>query len=237
LGVLYNRYLNKPQDALKMYKACLKLCNERKMPIPIWLEPAIQQLSKGIYLEPKSKIKPYPKLKPRIIPKYKPLPPKPKPTPSYEREVIRLQKLIEDKRKVNDINGVANAYYNLGKLHLDYKKYVEAKAIFKKVLVIKEEMGDKRWIGTCYVMLGIVNMYQGNYNQAEILYNKALTLSVETNYEYLITLCYHNLGVLYDRYLNKPQDALKMYKACLKLYKERKMPIPVWLEPAIQRLS
>ncbi|MGB3345636.1 MAG: WD40 repeat domain-containing protein, partial [Candidatus Humimicrobiia bacterium] len=48
LGVLYNRYLNKPQDALKMYKACLKLCNERKMPIPIWLEPAIQRLSRKI---------------------------------------------------------------------------------------------------------------------------------------------------------------------------------------------
>ncbi|MGB3346187.1 MAG: hypothetical protein WBA71_02890, partial [Candidatus Humimicrobiia bacterium] len=58
------------------------------------------------------RIKPYPRLKrkpspwfrpkpkPRIKPKYKPLPPKPKPTPSYEREVIRLQKLIDNNRRV-----------------------------------------------------------------------------------------------------------------------------------------
>jgi len=196
--------------------------------------------------KPKPRIKPYPRLKPRIKPYPKPKPrikqyPKSKPrtkqNTGYDREVIRIEKLLEDKRKVNDINAIVNAYYSLGKLHLDYKKYSEAKAAFKEALAIKEETGDRKWMGTCYVMLGIVNMYQGNYNQAEILYNKSLTLSEETNYGYLITLCYHNLGVLYDRYLKQPQDALQMYKACLEMRKTLKMPIPTWLEPAIQRLS
>ena len=155
----------------------------------------------------------------------------------YEMEVMRLEKLIEKKREADDIDGVARAYYDLGNLHYKNKKYTQAKAIFEKVLAIYEEIGDKKWMGTCYVMLGIVNMYQGNYNQAEILYNKALTLSEETNYGYLTTLCYHNLGVLYDIYLKQPQDALQMYKACLRLYKELEMPIPKWLEAAIQRLS
>jgi len=195
------------------------------------------------------RIKPYPKLKrkpspwfkpkpkPRIKPHYKPFASKPKPTTPYIREVIRLQKLIDNNRRVFNTNGVARACHDLGMLHLNNKKYSEAKSVFEKVLAIYEKIGDKRWMGTCYVNLGIVNMYQGNYNQAEILYKKGLTLSEETNYGYLKTLCYHNLGVLYDRYLNKHQDALKMYKTCLELYKEQKKPIPVWLEPAIQRLS
>jgi len=195
------------------------------------------------------KIKPYPKLKrkpspwfkpkpkPRIKPHYKPFASKSKPTTPYMREVIRLQKLIENNRRVFNTNGVARAYHDLGMLHLDNKKYSEAKSAFEKVLDIYEKIGDKRWMGTCYVNLGLVDMYQGNYNQAEILYKKALTLSEETNYGYLIPLCYQNLGVLYDRYLKKPQDALKMYKDCLRLYKEQKKPIPIWLEPAIQRLS
>ncbi len=187
--------------------------------------------------KPKPKIKLYPKPKPRIEPYYKPFTPKLEPTTPYEKEVKRIEKLIEDKRKVYDTDGIARAYHDLGNLHLKYKKYTLAKAAFEEVLAIKEKIGDKRWIGTCYVNLGIANMYQGNYNQAEILFHEALTLSAETDYKYLITLCYHNLGVLYDRYLNQPQDALKMYEACLKMRKELKMSIPVWLEPAIQQLS
>jgi tetratricopeptide (TPR) repeat protein len=187
--------------------------------------------------KPKPKIKLYPKPKPKIKPDYKPFTPKPKPTKPYEKEVIRLQKIIEDKKRINDTDGIARAYHDLGSLHLKYKKYSLAKSAFKEVLAIKEKIGDKRWIGTCYVNLGIANMHQGNYNQAEILFHEALTLSAETDYKYLITLCYHNLGVLYDRYLNQPQDALEMYKACLKMRKELKMSIPIWLEPAIQQLS
>jgi len=155
----------------------------------------------------------------------------------YERKVKEIEKIIEDKRKADDTDGIARAYHDLGSLHLDHKKYSKAKAVFEKVLVIKEETDDKRWMATCYVNLGIANMYQGNYNQAEIMFNKGLTLSKKTNYKYLITLCYHNLGVLYDRHLNQPQDALEMYKACLKMREATEMPIPEWLEQAIQRLS
>ena len=190
-----------------------------------------------LYPKPKPRIEPYPKPKPRIKPDYKPFTPNSEPITPYEKEVIRLQKLIEDKRRIDDTDGIARAYHDLGSLHLKYKKYSLAKTAFKEVLTIKEKIRDKRWMGTCYVNLGIVNMHQGNYNQAEILFNEALTLSAETNYKYLIALCYQNLGVLYDRYLNQPQDAMEMYKACLKMRKELKMSIPVWLEPTIRQLS
>ena len=155
----------------------------------------------------------------------------------FERKVKEIEKLIEDKEKAYDTDGIARAYHDLGSLYLDNKKYSEAKSVFEKVLVIKEEIDDKKWMATCYVNLGISNMYLGNYNQAEIMFNRGLTLSEETDYKYLITLCYHNLGILYDKHLNQPQDALEMYKVCLRLRKELKMTIPSWLEPAIQRLS
>jgi len=163
------------------------------------------------------------------------LPPPPSIT-EYERKVKEIERRIEDRRKAKDIPGKARAYHDLGLLHLDNKKYSEAKSVFERVLDIYEELDDKKWMGTCYVNLGIVNMHKGNYNQAEKLCKKGLILAEETDYRLLITLCYHNLGVLYDKHLNQPEDALEMYEICLRLYKEQIKPIPEWLPAAIQRL-
>ncbi|MGB3346188.1 MAG: tetratricopeptide repeat protein, partial [Candidatus Humimicrobiia bacterium] len=168
---------------------------------------------------------------------YIPPPGPPGGIPVWESEVKKLERLIEGLREVDDIVKIAKAYNDIGKLYFENKEYSQAKAVFKKVLKIQEERRDKGQLGFCYVNLGKVNMYQGNYNQAEIRFNKGLTYAEETNYYYLKAKCYQNLGILYDRYLNQPQDALRMYKDCLRIQKELEEPIPDWLEPAIQQLS
>jgi tetratricopeptide (TPR) repeat protein len=82
-----------------------------------------------------------------------------------------------------------------------------------------------------YNWLGVLNREAGNYTQAEAAYRQAL--AVRSDY----ASAHYNLAILYDQYMNRPQDALDQYHAWQQISGSDDLKVQAWIKMLEARLN
>lgn len=117
-----------------------------------------------------------------------------------------------------DFPQYAGPLNDLGVLQAQGKQRDQAIASFSKAVSVdgKDDFA--------YGWLGILYREAGNYPAAEQSYRKALALKADNADTHL------NLGILYDAYMQRPQEALAQYKEYQRLAgKDSKLVVTAWI--------
>jgi adenylate cyclase len=121
--------------------------------------------------------------------------------------------------QLNDTEGLANAYANLGNIRGRQDNYTEALKNHTKALQIREETGNKADIAASYNNIGHVHEDQGNYPEALKNYIHALKLREETGNKKGIASSFNSIGLIYQ-YQGAYDDALKNQLRALQIQEE-----------------
>ena len=97
----------------------------------------------------------------------------------YKEEEAFLKKALGVNKEINDKDGEATCYGNLGTLLQSFGEYAKAEEYLHKALTIKTEIGDKSGKASCYGDLGKVFQFVGEYAKVEEYLQKAVTISTE----------------------------------------------------------
>lgn len=85
-------------------------------------------------------------------------------------------------------------------------------------------------LATAWVRLGVLRAHSGQFDKAEAAYKAALAQDPDNRYAHL------DLGILYDKYLQKPRQALAQYKRFQKLSDQPDKEVARWIKNLKQRL-
>jgi len=94
----------------------------------------------------------------------------------------------------------------LAVLYFRQSKYVEAKELLEKVLLISTEIGDKKAESSCHADLGMISQEVGEYDKAKQHYARGLALTKQTGSRKAQSFFYRNLGTVLQS-LNEYQRA------------------------------
>ena len=94
----------------------------------------------------------------------------------YKEAEAFLKKALGVNKEINDKDGEATCYRNLGALFQSVGEYAKAEEYLHKALTIKTDIGDRDGEATCYTNLGAVFLSVGEYAKAEEYLHKALTI-------------------------------------------------------------
>ncbi len=119
----------------------------------------------------------------------------------------------------------ALAAYNQGVLLARTGRFLEAEAAL--LSSVKSWPEDS----LAYVELGLVYRQLGRFAEAAQAYQAALTLQPDR------LIAHQNAGVLFDLYIQKPEDALHHYEAALALTTPDSIPLSGWVAELRQRLG
>lgn len=106
---------------------------------------------------------------------------------------------------------------NLGLIHLRKQEYEQAVGAFSRA----QERGAGN--ATNANGLGIAYRELGQLGAAETAYQRAL--SFDPNY----ALAHFNLGILYDKYLQRPRQAIAAYQRYLQLTEDEELRVHAWI--------
>jgi tetratricopeptide (TPR) repeat protein len=120
---------------------------------------------------------------------------------------------------------LSGAWTNLGILE------ARAKKIEPAIDALTHATATNPANATAYLQLGIVEREAGRYAQAESAYLKAL--SIRSDY----AKAHYNLAILYDRYLNRPQDALNQYRAYQQIVGGDDLKLQAWIKGLEARMA
>ena len=115
--------------------------------------------------------------------------------------------------------GIANAYNNIGNIHVYQGNYSEALENHLASLKIREELGDKRAVASTYSSLGVIFSMQGKYSEALKKHLAALRINEKIGNRSGVAESYNNIGTIYKLQDNYP-EALKNFLATLKVCEE-----------------
>ena len=138
-----------------------------------------------------------------------------------QNEEARL--LFERLRNAYPKMGVV--YMNLGVAYKRLGLIPEAISSYQRALEI--ERGDAE----IYYNLAIALRGQGEFRKAEAAYKTALVISPD------FVDAHYNLAVLYDLYLNNPDDALRHYQRFLELGGGDSKEIQIWISALQKRID
>ena len=129
------------------------------------------------------------------------------------------KKSIEIRQELDDKNGIAWNYIDLGIINTLKGEYIDAEDNYKKALTIQEEVNNQTLLTKIYRNMGNVYYYQGDYPSAIEHYQKSLALSEKLNDLKSASRCYNNIG--YIHMLNNNYDwAIDYYKKSLQIKKQ-----------------
>lgn len=120
--------------------------------------------------------------------------------------------------------GVAAVHANLGTALMMRGDYALAAAAFERATALNPDLVE------AYVRLGVARRHIGQFQKAEAAYKAALARDPDNRYAHL------NLGILYDVYLQKPQQALAHYQRFQKLSAKPDKEVAKWIRHLKQRL-
>ena len=128
--------------------------------------------------------------------------------PAAEKAFIELER---------DFPEYAGPATNLGLIHLRKQEYEQAVGAFSRA----QERGAGN--ATNANGLGIAYRELGQLGAAETAYQRAL--SFDPNY----ALAHFNLGILYDKYLQRPRQAIAAYQRYLQLTEDEELRVHAWI--------
>lgn len=133
------------------------------------------------------------------------------------------RQLFERLRSLYPQMGVV--YMNLG---VSYKRLgLLPEAVSSYQHALEYERGDAE----IYYNLAIALREQGEFRHAEAAYKTSLAISPD------FADAHYNLAVLYDLYLNEPDEALRQYQRFLELGGENSKEIQVWISVLQKRID
>ncbi len=114
----------------------------------------------------------------------------------YERAAILLQEGLALFQKLEDRQGVADSFNNLGLVAWHQGDYERSQAAHEKALVLRRQLRDKRGIAGSLGNLAVVASCQGDYERARALYHESLALFRELKDKQNVALSLNNLGTI-----------------------------------------
>ncbi|NTW32110.1 MAG: tetratricopeptide repeat protein [Bacteroidetes bacterium] len=99
--------------------------------------------------------------------------------------------------KLNDKNGKADCYNNIGIVYNKIGSYDKSLEFYMKALKIREELNDKKGISNCYSNIGIIFYYQKSYDKALEYYIKTIKIKEKLDDKYGMANCFNNIGNVY----------------------------------------
>ncbi len=134
----------------------------------------------------------------------------------YFSATENYKKSIEIRQKLDDKNGIAWNYIDLGIINTLKGEYIKAEDNYKKALKIQEEITNEPLLAKLYRNMGNVYYYQGDYPSAIEHYQKSLALSEKLNDMKSASRCYNNIGYIHS--LNNNLDwAIDYYQKSLQI--------------------
>jgi tetratricopeptide (TPR) repeat protein len=128
-------------------------------------------------------------------------------------------KSLKIMEEINDKQGIASSYNNIGIIYLNQGNYSKALEYYFNSLKIREELGDKQGIATSYNNIGNIYADQGNYSKALEHYFNSLKILEEIGNKQGIANSYNNIGNIYADQGNYSK-ALEHYFNSLKILEE-----------------
>jgi tetratricopeptide (TPR) repeat protein len=119
----------------------------------------------------------------------------------------------------------AVAFYNKGVLLARAARFAEA----EEALAISLARWPEQSLAA--VQLGVVYRQLGRFADASQAYQTALALQPD------LLIAQQNAGVLFDLYIQKPEEALRHYEAALALTTPDSIPLSAWVAELRQRLA
>ena len=125
---------------------------------------------------------------------------------------------LEIRKLMNDDEGIASLYNNLGLLYSSQNKLNEAMDYFKIALDIYESVGNKTNIANLYANIGALNKDQSNFDEAEKFLTKSLNIYTEIGDILSKGVILHNLGqVAFEK--RQYEKAKELYDESMKIRK------------------
>lgn len=137
----------------------------------------------------------------------------------YQPGLESLTKASELFKQMNDKNGVAGCYTNIGVFYwYQSSNYPKALEYYLKALKLYEETGNKKGIGAGYINVGLIYQNQNNYKKALEYYEKALKNKQEAKDVAGAGRCYLNMTVAYKE-LRDFNNAIQTNTKALDIFK------------------
>lgn len=111
---------------------------------------------------------------------------------------------LELAKKIDDLNGIADSQYALGRIFLN-TYYDLSFDLISKSLKVYQENKDTLKIGKCYTIFGIIKSNLKEYNTALDYYTRALDIYKSKNDTTLIASALNNIGTCYASQMHQTQ--------------------------------
>ena len=116
----------------------------------------------------------------------------------YKEAEAFIKRALCVNKEVNDRDGEASCYNNLGMVFKSVAEYAKAEEYLHKALTITTEIGDRHGEATCYNNLGAVLQYVAENAKAQEYLHKALTIKTEIGDRHGEASCYIHLGSVFQ---------------------------------------
>ncbi|MCD4796161.1 MAG: sigma 54-interacting transcriptional regulator [Candidatus Cloacimonetes bacterium] len=117
---------------------------------------------------------------------------------------------------INNIEGLAAIYNNLGVVAMDQKDWKKTETLFLKSIEYERKRFSLNGISITYNNLGSLLEDQGDYNKSLFYLNEALKIQKLLSDSYNMTDTYHNIGITYTD-LGKYKEAERSFSSALEM--------------------
>lgn len=126
--------------------------------------------------------------------------------------MVNLQRAEALARQIGDSQALARAYYNLGRVHLDARRYADAERYSQRALDILEdvEVVDQALVAWILNTLGKVSQVNGKYDSAQEYYSRSLALWRTTMDETGLVRALMDLATNF-RHIGQLDEAIALY--------------------------
>ena len=114
----------------------------------------------------------------------------------YEQGLAYMEEARRAFEEIGDCPGLAEAYSNLGRAHLNQGNLEQSRTYFEQQHEIAERVDDRRGVSAASRNIGHIYAQQAHYEQAAEFYTDSLEAAVAINDPKNIAAAYSSLGVL-----------------------------------------
>lgn len=140
----------------------------------------------------------------------------------YEEAAISYQQSIERAKSLQRDRSVAVGKFQLGTVRLIQKRHNEALAAYQEALTGFAAMGETGTVGKVWHQIGTVHEDTNRADDAEDAYRKALAFKAQSGDFAGQASTLGQLGNLYTYALNRPEDAIALYRQAADIAYQKK---------------
>ena len=130
----------------------------------------------------------------------------------YDAAATAYEESIRRGEQVGDLRNVAVGKGQLGTVRLEQRRYSEALEAYQEALDTFSRLNEPGSVAIVWFQIGTALLKAGKPDEAEQAYNQSLQISARNNNLPMQVNVLNNLGVLYERVLNRLEEAAKLYK-------------------------